>query len=223
MNVLMSTYSLHKGWIKKYLEPHIHSDSQVAILPFSFSEHWVKSDWEAAYNKGTGIYYHEVVAQFLAYGISESQISWLNYFTDTPEDMKSKIKGSNVLLLTRGLPELATKRIFELDLADTLKTFEGHIIGASAGALIQLPEYFVSIDDDYTEFAYHKGLSLINQPYFIEVHYSSSAPQKDAIEKALNEKTEEVYALGDEGAIILHRNYQLSVGDVNYYAIDLAL
>lgn len=222
MNVLMSTYSLHQDWIKKYLEPHIHGDSQVAILPFSFSEEWISSpeSWDNAYNPVDGKYYNEIVDQFKAYGITESQIAWLNYFKDSPEDMKSKVMASDILFLTGGLPEKAAERIESFGLTQVLKDFSGHIIGASAGALIQLPNYFVSIDADYSEFAYHQGLGLVSQPYYIEVHYEGLPTQKDAIEKALNERAEEVYALGDQGAIILHNNYQLFVGDVNYYATD---
>lgn len=222
MNVLMSTYSLHQKWIKKYLEPHIVPQSKVAIIPFSFHDSWNDSPsaWEEAYSPKDGKYYREVVDQFTAYGIAESNIQWLHYFKHTEEEMAQMILESDIVFLTGGLPDLATARIKEKKIDAVLKSYTGHVIGASAGALIQLPTYYVSPDDDYVAFAYHDGLGLVQLPYYIEVHYNHSEVQQDCIEKALSEKTEELYALGDEGAIILHKRHQLIIGDVSYFALE---
>ncbi len=221
MNVLMSTYSLHQNWIKKYLEPHITPDSQVAIVPFSFHPDWIDSPelWEAAYSPSNGKYYREIVDQFTAYGISENTIHWLHYFKHTPEQMAQVIQNADIVFLTGGLPELAVNRIKEKQLEAVLKQHTGHIIGASAGALIQLPDFYVSPDADYDTFSYHTGLGLVNLPYYIEVHYEGSKIQDQCIANALNEKSPELYALGDQGAIILHRRHQLIIGDVTYCAL----
>lgn len=218
MHVLMSTYSLHQPWIKKYLEPYIHENSKVAILPFSFSEEWINDNdtWQNAYGP-SGKYFNEIVDQFLSYGISNQQISWLNYFLDQPDCMKQIIEEADVLFLTGGLPEKASQRIIELDLVQTLKNYKGHMIGASAGALIQLPAYYCSPDADYPTLSYFEGLSLIDKPYYIEVHFENSDVQKTCIEDALRLKTEELFALGDSGAILIHDHCEIHIGDIHYY------
>lgn len=218
MHVLMSSYNLHQPWIKKYLEPYIQAHHRVAILPFSFSDAWVTSaeDWEAAYGHD-GKYYEEIVVQFKSYGIASEQISWLNYFKDSPETMKAMINTSDLIFLTGGLPEKASERLVALGLVETLRQYKGHVIGASAGALIQLPAYYCSPDDDYPQLTYFEGLSLIEKPYYIEVHYENSSTQRSCIDDALEHKTEELFALGDEGAILVHQHCEIHLGDIHYF------
>lgn len=219
MHVLMSSYSLHQPWIKKYLEPYIHANSRVAILPFSFSDAWIKSpeDWDAAYGEN-GKYFEEIVVQFRSYGIENTQVKWLNYFKDSPETMKALIHEADIIFLTGGLPEKASERLIALGLVETLKSYKGHIIGASAGSFIQLPAYYCSPDDDYPELCYFKGLGLIEKPYYIEVHYAHSEIQKNCIEKTLESKTQELFALGDNGAILVHEHCEIHLGDIHYFA-----
>lgn len=218
MHVLMSSYSLHQPWIKKYLEPYLHSESRVAILPFSFNDAWISNavDWEEAYGP-TGKYHEEIAIQFKSYGIESNQLTWLNYFKDSPEKMRQFITEADAVFLTGGLPDKASERLIELDLVEALRQFKGHVIGASAGALIQLPGYYCSPDADYPELAYYEGLGLVNKPYYIEVHFEHSEVQKQCIEDALSRVTEELFAIGDSGAILIHDHCEIHIGDIHYF------
>ena len=46
-------------------------------------------------------------------------------------------------------------RIREFDLCNTLMNHDGIAMGYSAGAVIQLAEYHLSPDEDYSEFQYN--------------------------------------------------------------------
>lgn len=87
-------------------------------------------------------------------------------------------------------------------------------IGASAGALMQLKDYFISPDKDYAEFMYYKGLGLINKDFYIEVHYENTEIQNECIKRVLKEKADIVYAIKDNGGIIVENGELLLLGDV---------
>lgn len=84
--------------------------------------------------------------------MKENQIHWVNYFKDSKEDVLKKVLGSSILLLTGGAPDLMMKRIKEFKLKKILKSYQGLMIGYSAGAMIQLKEYHITPDEDYPTF-----------------------------------------------------------------------
>lgn len=86
------------------------------------------------------------------YGVKEENINWINYFKDTYENAKVKIRNSNILFLTGGLPVKMMSRLIEFDLIDDIESFTGVIIGSSAGAMVQIAEYHITPDEDYNIF-----------------------------------------------------------------------
>jgi len=216
MNVLLSNYNFHEEWIRDELKEYLKEDTKVVVLPFSFSEQWICNleEWDKAYSKECGKYYSELVDPFLSFGVKEDNIIWLNYFKDSRKKMIENICNSDVLFFTGGLPEKAVERILELDLLDTLIKYNKLIMGASAGAMVQLPEFYVSPDEDYEFFEYHKGLGLIKADFHIEVHYTNSEVQNECISKVLKEKTRKLYAIGENGGVIIKDNLVKSYGDV---------
>jgi len=123
------------------------------------------------------------------------------------------IKNSDIVFLTGGLPEVAVECVLNKGLLSSIGDSK-IIIGVSAGALMQLSNYFVSPDKDYPQFMYFQGLGLINKNFYIEVHYEGNDVQKNGIKKVLKEKTDTVYAIKDTGGIIIDNNMITLRGDV---------
>ncbi|ERJ11926.1 Type 1 glutamine amidotransferase-like domain-containing protein, partial [Haloplasma contractile] len=171
-------------------------------------------DWNLAYGREDGNYYSEIVEPFMTFGVKEENISWLNYYLDSKKTMTKKIASSDSIFFTGGLPEQAIIRIKELGLESTIYYSDKLIIGASAGALMQLPNYFISPDDDYEHFGYYEGLNLINLNFNIEVHYEGLDVQNHAIKQCIRDKKTTVYAIRDNGAMIIDEGNINLIGEV---------
>jgi len=79
--------------------------------------------------------------------------------------------------------------------------------------MVQLGEYFITPDGDYPTFGYHPGLGLV-EGFGIEVHYRKLDSQMKGIQDCLESRKIPVYAISDEGAIIVNRDKIIMVGDV---------
>ena len=218
VNMLFSLYNFHEKWAKGTIEKYINCNDKVLIIPFSFGEKISNDmDWQSAYNKDNGEYYKSVVLPFLSYGIIEENIDWINYFKDTKDSEKDKIRNSDILFFTGGLPDKMMCRLKEFDLTDEIESFGGIIMGISAGAMIQIAEYHITLDKDYDTFSYNRGLNLIKD-FGIEVHYEEIEIQKNYIDKVLNEKKDTVYAIKDTGGIIIDNNEITLLGDTHIFS-----
>lgn len=215
VNILLSQYNFNQEWAKETVQKYITANDKVVVIPFAFSEKWISNneEWVNAYDRSCGKYYNEIVEPFIELGINEDNIIWLNYFEDAVDEMKKTIDSSNIIFLTGGLPERAVERLIEKELLNYINNNK-LVIGASAGALMQLNNYFISPDEDYTEFMYYQGIGLINKDFYIEVHYENTDIQNDCIKRVLNEKTDTVYAIKDNGGIIVENGNLLLLGDV---------
>lgn len=215
VNILLSLYNFNEEWAKEKISKYIKTSDKVVIIPFSFSEKWIhnNSEWQNAYKRSSGKYYKDVVEPFLDLGIDEDNITWLNYFEDTNEKMRKIVEKSDIVFLTGGLTEKAVERVLEKDLLNSLKKSRV-VIGSSAGALMQLNEYFTTPDKDHLEFFYSSGLGLINKDFYIEVHYDETDLQKSSIKRALKEKTDIVYAIKDNGGLLINEGKIGILGDV---------
>lgn len=220
VNLLLSKYNFDEPWISYRLKDIISSSHKVAVIPFSFHDDWIKNEnqFNEAYNSSNGKYYDEIVKPFLFYGIKEENITFVNYFKDNAKSAKSIIENSNIVFFTGGLPDKMMDRIHKFHLEETLESYNGIVIGSSAGAMVQLKEYHISPDKDYPTFAYHKGLDMIKD-FYIEVHYADTGIQNHSIKKVLCEKRKPIYTITNEGGILVIDNKVETFGDVDIYTI----
>jgi len=218
VNILFSSYNFNEKWAKHSMQKYIKCDDKVLVIPFSFGENISNDmDWQDAYSKGNGKYYNTIVLPFLSYGIREENIEWVNYFKDTDENAKDKIRSSDILFFTGGLPDKMMHRLKEFDLISEIENFVGVIIGVSAGAMIQISDYHITPDKDYDIFSYNKGLNLIRD-FDIEVHYEEAEIEKSYINKVLNERVDTVYAIKDTGGIIVDNSAITLLGDIQTFS-----
>lgn len=201
--------------LKDYFKP----TDKVAVVAFSFYDDYVKdaASWETVYGNGIGRCYFETVDSFKPFGIPAKNFTFVNYFTDTKESAREKIKGADVIYFTGGLPDRMMDRIIEFDLVDVLMAHKGVVIGYSAGAVIQMREYHLSPDDDYPEFGYYNGLPYLDG-FYLEVHYEHKPWQDESIKRVPLEKGKPLYVLHTrEGGIVVENGNIRTIGHVDVY------
>lgn len=220
VNILLEGYEINSDYLYDDLKKYILTDYSVAVIAFSFRDSEVKNstEWNLLYSKEKGIYYRGIVSGFTAYGISENNITFVNYFKDTKESAKQKIENADILYFTGGRPDRMMGRIKEFDLVNMLRKHNGIVMGYSAGAVIQLSEYHISPDNDYKEFQYYDGLEY-SDDFYLEVHYENRKVQNEAIERVLTERGKTVYAtVFMSGGIIVDNGNIKLLGDVKTFS-----
>lgn len=218
-NILLEGFDINAPWLYDELKNYIKPDYTVAVIAFSFRDNRIKclSDWNELYSKKSGKYYNGIVSGLTAYGISENNITFVHYISDTKEIAAQKIQNADIVYFLGGLPDRTMDRINEFDLYDTLLNHNGVIMGYSAGAVIQLAEYHLSPDEDYKEFSFYKGIPYLND-FYLEVHYENTEKQNAAIQKVIKERGKTVYAtLLGKGAIIVHNGTINLLGEVRTF------
>lgn len=144
VNILCNRYTIDHDWcfpkFKEYLKPN----HKVVVIAFSFRDSKVKSlsDWKTLYGKESGIYYMGIVESLKSYGISENNINFLNYFIDSVNTAKRKIKQADILYFLGGLPEKMYERLLEFDLTEELKQHDAVIVNKNEIEMIGEVEYF---------------------------------------------------------------------------------
>lgn len=205
INILLEGYDIDAVWLYDELKKYIKPAHSVAVVAFSFRDNRVKSitDWNLLYSKENGKYYDGITGGFASYGIPEENIAFVNYFADTKESAAQKIKKADIVYFLGGLPDRMMDRIKEFDLYYPLMKHDGIVMGYSAGAVIQLSEYHLSPDEDYSEFRYYQGLPYLND-FYIEVHYEGTDIQNESIQRVIAERGKPVYAISlRSGAILI--------------------
>ncbi|MDO5521793.1 MAG: Type 1 glutamine amidotransferase-like domain-containing protein [bacterium] len=216
-NILLNNYALDASWCFDILRQHIKPASKVLVLPFSFHEEVVRSakDVERYYEK-YGKYYEAIVSPLLNFGIKEEDISIVNYYATDYEELSNQIKNSDIIYFTEGLPDKMMERIDKLGVKEELLAYTNVVIGCSAGAMVQLERYHITPDEDYSEYCYGTGIGYAND-FDIEVHYDCSYAKKMSIRRALMEEEKNIYALGNEGGLIIEDNKVEPIGHVTLF------
>ncbi len=202
-NILLSRGILQDPDLLQYFKPLIKSTDQVTIVAFSHFPKYTPDEqaYNAYYEKG-GEYYEKMISSFEPYGIKPSQISWVHYFKDTKASAKKKIHEADIIYFPGGAPDLFMKRIEAFEIKEDLESHQGLFIGSSAGAMIQFKDYHISPDVDYPYFTYEHGLNLLDD-FSVEVHYRRRKKQKAALRKVHRAYRHPIYAIPDDGAIIV--------------------
>lgn len=219
VNILLEGYDIDAKWLYRDLKDYIKPENTVAIIAFSFRDDLVKSldDWNKLFSCDQGRYYGGIVNSLKAYGISEEHITFINYFDDSSESAVAKIKNADILYFTGGLPDKMMDRIKEFGIYDAILQHSGIFLGYSAGAVIQLKEYHLSPDKDYSEFSYYEGFPLL-EDFYLEVHYCGTEMQNRSIKRVLAERKKPVYALEEfSGAIIVDNGKIKTIGNVKKF------
>lgn len=213
-NVLLNYYNFDGDWARPHLHKIFKNKPHVLILPLAYREiqAWDNDSWLSIYGKA-GEKYDNILAPFLAYGYTEQEIAWLNPYDGT--NHLEQIQSADLLFFTGGMPEKAIARMRDLGIVDAVVNFKGVVMGASAGAMLQLDVYHITPDDDYSEYGICRGLGMV-KGLDLEVHYLSTDLQNECTNRAVRELQLPVYQMWHEGGLIVDADGKITVmGNVN--------
>ena len=211
VNVLLNYYNFDGEWARPHLE-RLVKVRKVLILPLAYREFqaWDNDSFLAIYGKG-GEKYPAITRPFIEYGYAEDELDWLNPYDN--RDHVKQINDADLLFFTGGMPEKAIKRMEELGIAEAVKQFDGVVMGASAGAMLQLDTYHITPDDDYAEYGIWRGLGLVGG-LDLEVHYLATPIQQQCSLRAVKEIGLPVYQMWHEGGLIVENGKVTVLGSV---------
>ena len=211
-NVLLNYYNFDGEWARPHLNKIFRSKPRVLILPLAYRETqaWDNDSFLAIYGKG-GEKYDNILRPFLSYGYSEQDISWLNPYEGS--NHVQLIENADLLFFTGGMPEKAIARMYQLGIVDTVKHFKGTVMGASAGAMLQLETYHITPDEDYDEYGVWQGLALV-RGLDLEVHYLSTDVQRECSARAVKQLGLPVYQMWHEGGLLIDDNKITTMGNI---------
>lgn len=201
VNVLLNYYNFDGAWARPHLEKYVVG-KRVLIIPLAYRDYqcFDEESFQAVYGKH-GEKYDSIIAPFLAYGYKESELLWLDYFDKTQNHVQM-VKDATLLFFCGGLPEKAIERMEELKIKDLVQSFDGVVMGASAGAMLQLDKYHTTPDADYKEYKLWRGLGLV-KGLNIEVHYLDTEIQQQCTRRAVNDFRLPVFQMWHEGGLLV--------------------
>lgn len=208
VNVLLNYYNFDGEWAKKHIEKYV-VNRKVLIIPLAYRDFqcWDNESWLAVYGKG-GEKYDSIIAPFLAYGYKEEELEWLNYYDN--KNHLEQVKNATLLFFCGGMPEKAIKRMEELRIKQAVYDFTGVVMGASAGAMLQLDKYHTTPDADYKVYKLWRGMGLV-KGLNVEVHYLATDIQQECTAKAVKDFKLPVFQMWHEGGLLVDENGKVTV------------
>ncbi|MCL2634630.1 MAG: Type 1 glutamine amidotransferase-like domain-containing protein [Oscillospiraceae bacterium] len=215
VNILLSRYDISKRWCFDELKKYIRKGSRVAVLAFSFrdSEISCKEEWDKFYGLD-GVLSSAINKAFKHYSIDEDCIEYINYFTDSPAAAKSKLENADIIFFPGGAAENFMLRVIRFDLYHTIENHRGVIIGFGAGAQVQLANYHINKGEG--KMCYSLGFRFADG-FNVETNYTGSDRQNYIVKRVVSEKGLPVYAIGEEGCIIVEGDIMRVLGEVHCF------
>ena len=206
-SIFLSRIEKSFKYIKDDLKKIIKPTYKVALLPWAFKSELNSEIFNNEYFKKDSPRYNRYVNPLLELGIDINNIKICDPYKQTREELKKIISESDVLLLPGGNPEMFYKKIVhDTELLYDIKYFKGIIIGESAGCELQLKRYFITAKNNYYKyFAFYDGFGIIDDPFYMDVHSINNKKYLDKLQSVANNTKKIVYAIYDDGAIILNR------------------
>ena len=189
-------FSIAENEFKKVL------NENTKVLCFSGAD----MDWQINNPKELlqgGNYYNERYAPFKKFNVTEDHF-YIVHPKDDIEMVKSRFKYADVIFLTGGHMESLEILLKEFDLWNLIKIADKHIIGVSAGALVQLDKYNITpyIDVDYDYYDTCTGLGLLKDVRLI-VHYRHDYDKhREILQHVSAETAEEMFETNKDIMIV---------------------
>lgn len=143
----------------------------------------------------------------LELGLKNENVTILNCYEKDNSGFKQIINNADILLLPGGNPEMFfSKVVHEAEILYEIKHFKKIIIGESAGACLHFKRYFITAKNNYYKyFAWYDGFGILNDPFYFDVHSINNRLYLDSLERIAKEKSKTLYAIYNDGALILNR------------------
>ena len=188
--------------IKKYVKENAYT----VILPWAFPKELDTEKFEEEYFKKGERRYNKYLNELKKLGIKEENFNVVNVYDITREALEEQIDKADIIVLPGGNPEMFYNKVQEIGIQQKLRSYKGLIIGESAGAVLHLHKYFLTEENNfYGYFAYYNGFGLIRDIFEIDVHTIDNDEYINKLKKIADEKQKTVYAIMDDGAILVNR------------------
>lgn len=186
----------------------IKRDANAVVLPWSMPQELDANRLLNDYFKKGSDKYNKYINSLINLGIREENIFIGNCYSDSKELLREKIKKADVLLLTGGNPEMLFSKVMHgTELLYDIKYFEGIVIGESAGAVLEFKRYFITKENNYYKyFAFYDGFGIVDDPFYIDVHSLDTKEYLNFLREVANEYDKDIYAIADDGAVVLNRS-----------------
>jgi hypothetical protein len=220
-NILLSKHDIGQKWCLKDLQNYIPKNSRVTVVAFSFRDEEIADEQQwLKYYGDKGFLSNAIEASLKPYGIPRENIEYVNYFRDTPMSAGQKIQNADILYFPGGLkarrgePDRIMTRAIEFDLLSAIESHKGVVIGFGAGAQVQLANYYISKKGRRMSpglgFRFADGFDIVP-------NYVNDDTQNYFIKRVVTETSTPVYAIGEEGAIVVHNGQMSIIGEVHCF------
>ena len=220
-SVLLSKIEFGFPLIKNRLKEIVNENMKVVVIPWAFPTELDYDRLVNEYFKEGEKKYNKYINSLLELGIQKENITILNCYEKDTSNFKNIINNADLLVLPGGNPEMFfSKVVQETEILYEIKHFKGIIIGESAGACLQFKWYFITARNNYYKyFAWYDGFGVLDDPFYIDVHTINNRLYLNSLEKVAKEKKKTLYAIYNDGAIILNReNKKIELfGNVGVY------
>ena len=200
VNVLLSSYDFNNEYCYFRLHKIIKPGMSVCIIPFSHDDAVYEDieKFEEIYNPDRyDSDFCRLERAFRDFGVTKMRVI---HPKDNDYMIEHKIKNADILFFTGGDPVKTMKRLQPLHYL--IKSFDGIVMGASAGAMIQVHN-FVIASEGY-EHSYHRGLCLTPPNIDVIVHYTPCEHIYLMMCKSMEDRPDvNLYAISDGDCIII--------------------
>jgi cyanophycinase-like exopeptidase len=184
INIALSTYDFSNEYCYEQLKDILKPGLRACIVPYSHDDEIYedidKFNYVYSYDDVTSDY-NALARSFRDYGIESIRIIHPN---DSELMIQDKILKSDILFFTGGDPVKMMKRLEPI--MHIINQFDGIVMGASAGAMVQVKE-FVMFGEGY-EYGYHKGLGMIDLDVDFLVHFKIDKEMVYIIMRSMRER-----------------------------------
>ncbi|MDR2867327.1 MAG: Type 1 glutamine amidotransferase-like domain-containing protein [Acholeplasmatales bacterium] len=209
LNILLNSKSnLKEESFFQVLKNYLHPGFKVCVFLFSF---FTKSNDE--YDDD---FFRDMKDNFRLYGILEEDISFIDFYDWTPQEAIEELQAAQIIFLPGGSPTQLYERLKEFKLVDPQLYQNKIIIGSSAGAMVQLDYYHISVDRDYDHYQEHQGLGLIKN-FKIEVHYKAKFSTWIAIRRSYKKFHKPILLMANGSGIVVDNQRLTYINKIKKY------
>lgn len=206
-SVLLSKIEFVFPLIKDRLKNIVNKNMKAVVLPWAFPTELDYDKLINEYFKEGERKYNKYINSLLELGLKKENVTILNCYEKDNSGFKQIINNADILLLPGGNPEMFfSKVVHETEILYEIKHFKKIIIGESAGACLHFKRYFITAKNNYYKyFAWYEGFGILNDPFYIDVHSINNRLYLDSLKRIAKEKSKTLYAIYNDGALILNR------------------
>jgi hypothetical protein len=218
---MLSKHDIGQNLYLSELQGYIKPGSRVTVIPLSFRDEEIpnEQEWDRFYG-ANGFLSKAIEESFNPYGVKSGSIEYIDYFRDNPSSAKQKSANADIICFPggtkarRGEPDKIMERAIELELFNYIENHRGVVIGAGAGAQVQLANYHIIKKGKRMSptvgFRFASGFDVMP-------NYTGEESQNYFIKRVVSETGTPVYAIGEKGALIVENGEMRIIGDVQCF------